>query len=1099
MATLHALFIAIDEYVAPVPPLKGCVNDAEAFQAFLQNHSRANALDFNPKFIQNEEATRQAIVNAFDHFRDAKDGDACVFAFYGHGAQMRALPEFYDEQDGFSETLVCFDSRNRKPGSRDLIDKELGTLIWSVTNGKNVHFLAVMDCCHSGSNTRDVEIVARQAPVSDYVPRSISEFYGISSWDNKMQPPAAKHIHLAAALDRQTAKELTIDGKRRGAFTFHLIKTLETFGGTINYEELMTVIAQNVKNTVNDQTPQCHAYGDGSDTRQTFLGSAVKKGEFIISHDKIEGWIINAGGIQGVPTSGASFSLKDDGRVIPTVVVKPNFSTVGSLNNELTDKVFRATLNTVGERSLTLKKLKICLSNDSNTEGVKILKKSFAESPSEILELVENQSDTNYIVRVWDGGYRLTHRNSTMPLFKIVKGYTDGNAALFLEKIETVALWLRKKELENALTKIRDDEFEVIFWDGDGNEYPKPYVLAQPSVEEAATLQMGIKNVSNRSFWVSGVYFASDFQVTNMFLPKKEIKPNEIAWVEYENSRALPFAIQEAYQSWGVYEVEEHFKFFISTDPIDTSVHNQDALELDVRTRETTRGGLGGGKKMPTVDQHDWRTILVSFKTICPPAKTKHTAGRSVLNAADSAIEIELPQGFSADIALTTSAPATATRSLLGEKSDSNLPKAPQILRGGEFVEKATFGETDFDVLELQNISGTLSVDKPLKIKLLNANADEAVIPFGYDETEGIYFPIGEMDADNTLLIKNLPPESVATEAQNTRSLLPNMTKAVKIYLQKAFNPFTKDYDYPKLRMAIFPHADSDFFEYEEDEKHIQHALKDAKRVALLLHGIIGTTAEIPLAVHRAVNLNGNQKNYDVVLTFDYETLNTTIEKTASDLKERLEKIGISTENTEGVRFDIVAHSMGGLVSRYLIERLEGNKFVSNLVLFGTPNSGSEISDLRVMVTNMLTLTVNGAIFLKPYVAPLMFLGNMLNRLFVTLDELNPKSDFIRSLNDAPDANVPYFVFAGNTEMFAEKDPKQYKFYQKIINTIKKRGIYAAADWWFDEPNDFAVRVKSVKTLGNQSRVRFEELASDHFCFFIPQSEAIKAIAEVLS
>ncbi|NJN33760.1 MAG: hypothetical protein HC817_05420 [Saprospiraceae bacterium] len=61
------------------------------------------------------------------------------------------------------------------------------------------------------------------------------------------------------------------------------------------------------------------------------------------------------------------------------------------------------------------------------------------------------------------------------------------------------------------------------------------------------------------------------------------------------------------------------------------------------------------------------------------------------------------------------------------------------------------------------------------------------------------------------LLITSLPPESDAVEAHNNRSLLPNVSKAFKIYLHKAFNPFTKNYDYPKLRMAIFPHVDSDF------------------------------------------------------------------------------------------------------------------------------------------------------------------------------------------------------------------------------------------------------------------------------------------------
>ncbi len=78
---------------------------------------------------------------------------------------------------------------------------------------------------------------------------------------------------------------------------------------------------------------------------------------------------------------------------------------------------------------------------------------------------------------------------------------------------------------------------------------------------------------------------------------------------------------------------------------------------------------------------------------------------------------------------------------------------------------------------------------------------------------------------------------------------------------------------------------------------------------------------------------------YDLVLTFDYENLNTTIEENGRLLKERLEAAGLGSGH--GKTLDIAAHSMGGLVSRWFIEREGGNQVVRRLVMLGTPNGGS--------------------------------------------------------------------------------------------------------------------------------------------------------------
>ena len=46
-------------------------------------------------------------------------------------------------------------------------------------------------------------------------------------------------------------------------------------------------------------------------------------------------------------------------------------------------------------------------------------------------------------------------------------------------------------------------------------------------------------------------------------------------------------------------------------------------------------------------------------------------------------------------------------------------------------------------------------------------------------------------------------------------------------------------------------------------------------------------------------------------------------------------------EAGHGKTIHIVAHSMGGLVSRYFIENLGGHEIVQHLIMLGTPNSGS--------------------------------------------------------------------------------------------------------------------------------------------------------------
>jgi hypothetical protein len=173
--TIYGLLIGIDDYPRPIPSLRGCVNDIEAFAAYLSDRvakDKGVALDL--MLLKSVEATREAVVDGFKtHLGKAQKGDIALFYYSGHGSQEQAPEEFWKiEPDRLDETLVCYDSRT--PGNWDLADKELSKLIKDVA-AKGPHVAVILDCCHSGSGTRDIGTVVRRAP-TDLRHRPIESF-----------------------------------------------------------------------------------------------------------------------------------------------------------------------------------------------------------------------------------------------------------------------------------------------------------------------------------------------------------------------------------------------------------------------------------------------------------------------------------------------------------------------------------------------------------------------------------------------------------------------------------------------------------------------------------------------------------------------------------------------------------------------------------------------------------------------------------------------------------------------------------------------------------------------------------------------------------
>lgn len=306
MPDIHALLIGINNY--PVTPLQGCINDVLALKDYLHFvYDNDPAVQLNITTLTDNDSlqpTRQHIINAFDIFSKAKENDICLFYYSGHGSFSTAPADLVNSDDANVQSFVCIDSRTQ--GGRDLMDKEMGFLIWKALQGKeHVQFVAITDCCHAGTITKDIPgntgITERMITGSTaHFPGSVKEYLGYDAIGFKQ----GKHIHLAASQGIQTAKELVIEGKTRGAFTYALLKTLYASQAHINYEELLNRTAIFVRNMVQDQQPLYHLNGGlpASEKEKIFLSSSSGTGEifYFVYHDPQFNWCLQAGPLQGI-------------------------------------------------------------------------------------------------------------------------------------------------------------------------------------------------------------------------------------------------------------------------------------------------------------------------------------------------------------------------------------------------------------------------------------------------------------------------------------------------------------------------------------------------------------------------------------------------------------------------------------------------------------------------------------------------------------------------------------------------------------------------------------------------------------------------------
>lgn len=284
---VRALLVGINAYQAA--PLRGCVNDVTRMRELLTGALRVPAK--RVRALTDAQATKAAMVDGLRWLAEREKSErqpVRLFHFSGHGVQIPDTSG--DEEDATDEALAPYDYDWDNLDSF-VTDDLLGQLYAAM--GSDAHIVAVMDCCHSGTNQRDLanDIAYRSlAPVGDEAvqinrqvlaarKRNLQRIDAAAEqqvrelWQRDPQGTESRFdqllaaakararqelfgkqdvpgniVLLAACQDRQTAADAKLGGNYQGALTHYLTTTLIGAGGQLPYTKLFEQLASSLSN-----------------------------------------------------------------------------------------------------------------------------------------------------------------------------------------------------------------------------------------------------------------------------------------------------------------------------------------------------------------------------------------------------------------------------------------------------------------------------------------------------------------------------------------------------------------------------------------------------------------------------------------------------------------------------------------------------------------------------------------------------------------------------------------------------------------------------------------------------------------------------------
>jgi len=1150
---IYALLVGIDAYNHPVPPLQGCVNDIKAIAEYLQGRVAQDDYQLQLRTLTNQDATRQGIIDGFrQHLSQAASEDIVLFYYAGHGSQEQAPPEFWDiEPDRLNETIVCYDSRS--PGGWDLADKELGKLISEVSQN-NPHTLIIMDCCHSGSGTRgelDLEVAVRKAPL-DKRTRPLDSFIvnpaeleasafrsleTSSSWISTK----GEYVFLSACRDRELAKEYNASGSKRGVFSYFLTDTLKKVNGSLTYRDLFKRTDALVRSKVTAQSPQIESQ-NSQNLDQPFLGGAISTSPdyFTVSHQPDLGWVIDGGAVHGInqgtnkeTTELAVFPFETpinelsqpENAIANARVLKvmPQLSQI-EVENLQPETIYKAIVT-----SLPLPPKGVLFTGE--TKGVELARQALQKQSFLYVTEVDKLEAAEWQLLARDDQYIITRPVDDRPLVASISQYTEATASQAIQRLEHLTRWTNIAELSSpATSRIATDAIAMSIYQGDRELTATDIRLSyyqENGKWQQPTFKVKLTNTSNLSLYCALLDLSDRFAVSAELFATGGVwlEPGESAWAL--DGQAIYAAVdKELWEHQGITEAKDILKLIVSTAEFDATLLELNELDLPTRAIASPKRGNGTLNRLMSRVQtrafssqaeteavyDDWLTSQVHITTV-RPLETIAVSQGNESRSLGVGVTIQ-PHPVRAKARLTT---IKATRDLDALTLPPILAEDPNLAQPFQFT-TSRGSDPGLNVLELTEVQNpeTVSKQQPLKLIVDTPLADnEQLLPIAYDGE--FYLPLGwgkniaggktEINLTrlpNSVGAKGISPSSDIIE-QDTRTL----GGSFRILFQKIVTQKLKrEFKYPLLAVADV--SADETINYTQDIAQVKARVAEAQNIILYIHGIIGDTESIVRSVRRStVDVNNKSQQladlYDLVLTFDYENLHTPIEENARLLKQRLEQVGLSANHDKNLH--IVAHSMGGLVSRWFIERESGNAIVQHLIMLGTPNAGSPWSTVEDWAVTMLGIGLNGLSTVSWSIPILGMLMNVIGTVAsaleiidVSLDQMKPGSEFLNNLASSTDPGIPYSIVAGNTSIVPAALTTQGDKPSLIKRLSQKLSNRAISLTFFNQPNDIAVKVDSIKSV-NRDRTyppQIQEVACDHIVYFY-HPEGLNGLSQAVS
>lgn len=768
MPTLHSLLIGINDYPSSVSNLGGCVNDCQALDTYLSNYAAGQDWAYRPQVLLNEQATRQAIIDGFQHFAAAKDGDLCVWTYAGHGSRTPAPPAFWHQApDKLHECLVCWDSR--EPGGRELLDKEMSWLIWQATKDKKLHFLVLMDCCFAGTNLRLEGSQNRMRPRDKNAsPLALESYLGFADYHDlgggHFSPPRGEYLQLAASRASRPAREMHFEDGAHGVFTYALLKQLKETGRPLTYGELYQRVHAWVSSLVAKQSPQLD-YSTSEFSQQLFLRQEKAMPgarQWVYFDREKENWVLNMGQIDGIREDSereASVLVRELGERVSIRKVFPSLSII-----EPAPTMSRRQLYSAQIKKHLPSMLRVALAPDFPAEKKERLLAAFTASDPEYVALVDRPTEALYWVRYHQGHLGLCPLNDDQPKFA---ASVLPHARQFWEDVNTFARWTYLQQLSNPSTQLPSDTLRFECYQMEtavdyNNDSPKQSVGRSEKIRQDyrflggqwryPAFQCKVTNTTQQTLWVGALFLSNDYGVMNGLLPKVELQAGEETWLRFhwnqEETTIIRNGINEELSQLGITRNPETIKFIASTEELFLDEYNQNGL-LPYRYQDT-RSPVGRyTPPRQDVRSSDWTTYDLELVTRLPLEPLPLSFNQA---AQWFGHRLHAPVGFSALASLYT---------LEDIEEQLTKPLSSALEAAGDFTPYAWTGPFNqapgLAVLGLEQVDGLVSPTHPLRLNFPENVPVQDLRPLAYEERTGRLIEIPHSSTENQLLLEELP------------------------------------------------------------------------------------------------------------------------------------------------------------------------------------------------------------------------------------------------------------------------------------------------------------------------------------------------------